>query len=399
MTEYRYDFPMLRNDIIYFDNGATTFKPDSVIDAITDYYKNYSANAHRGDYTISYKVDVNYENARKKVADFINAEFDETIFTSGATESLNMIINGFFKHLLEPGDEVLITKSEHASNVLPWFKLVNTIGIKVNYIDLDENLHVTMDNVINSITDKTKVISIAGITNVVGDERPIDEICKFAHANNIFVVIDGAQLVPHKKVDVKKSDMDFLVFSGHKMCGPTGIGVLYGKKEFLEKLEPINMGGGMNESFDNPSEVYLKELPTRLEAGTPNIAGAIGLGAAIDYLNKIGMDNIFDYEKKLKAYLIDKLIKLPYIDIINLESDSGIVSFNIDGIFSQDVAFYLNKYNICVRAGNHCAKILKDETGVKNSLRVSLYFYNTYEEIDKLVNLLSDRNKIMKEMI
>ena len=399
MTEYRYDFPMLRKDIIYLDNGATTFKPDVVIDAITDYYKNYSANAHRGDYTISYKVDVNYENARKKVADFINADFDETIFTSGSTESLNMIVNGFFKNLLEPGDEVLLTKSEHASNVLPWFKLARENGILINYIDLDENLHVTMENVINAITEKTKVISIAGITNVVGDERPIDEICKFAHANDIFVVIDGAQLVPHKKVDVKKSDMDFLVFSGHKMCGPTGIGVLYGKKEFLEKLEPINLGGGMNESFDNENEVYLKELPARLEAGTPNIAGAIGLGAAIDYLNKIGMNNIFQYEKKLKTYLIDKLIKLPYIDIINLESDSGIVSFNIDGIFSQDVAFYLNKYNICVRAGNHCAKILKSETGVKNSLRVSLYFYNTYEEIDKLVELLSDRNKIMREMI
>lgn len=399
MTEYRYDFPMLRNDIIYLDNGATTFKPDVVIDAITDYYKNYSANAHRGDYTISYKVDVNYENARKKVADFINADFDETIFTSGSTESLNMITNGFFKNLLEPGDEVLLTKSEHASNVLPWFKLAKENGIIINYIDLDESLHVTMENVINAITEKTKVISIAGITNVVGDERPIDEICKFAHANDIFVVIDGAQLVPHKKVDVKKSDMDFLVFSGHKMCGPTGIGVLYGKKEFLEKFEPINLGGGMNESFDNENEVYLKELPTRLEAGTPNIAGAIGLGAAIDYLNKIGMDNIFLYEKKLKTYLIDKLIKLPYIDIINLESDSGIVSFNIDGIFSQDVAFYLNKYNICVRAGNHCAKILKSETGVKNSLRVSLYFYNTYKEIDKLVELLSDRDKIMREMI
>ena len=399
MTEYRYDFPMLNSDIIYFDNGATTFKPESVIDSITDYYKNYSANAHRGDYTISYKVDVNYENARKKVADFINADFEETIFTSGTTESLNMIVNGFFKNILEPGDEVLITKSEHASNVLPWFKLSNEIGIKISYIDLDENLHVTMENVISSITPKTKVISIAGITNVVGDERPVDEICKFAHANDIFVVIDGAQLVPHKKVDVKKSDIDFLAFSGHKMCGPTGIGVLYGKKEFLEKLEPINMGGGMNESFDSPNEIYLKELPTRLEAGTPNIAGAIGLGRAIDYLNKIGMDNIFEYEKKLKTYLIDKLIKLPYIDIINLESDSGIVSFNIDGIFSQDVAFYLNKYNICVRAGNHCAKILKSETGVKNSLRVSLYFYNTYEEIYKLVYLLSDRNKIMKEMI
>ena len=399
MTEYRYDFPMLKNDIIYFDNGATTFKPDCVIDAITDYYKNYSANAHRGDYTISYKVDVNYESARKKVAEFINADFEETIFTSGSTESLNMIVNGFFKNILEPGDEVLLTKSEHASNVLPWFKLVNDIGIIVNYIELDDNLHVTMDNLIKSITPNTKVISIAGITNVVGDERPIDDICKFAHANDIFVVVDGAQLVPHKKVDVKKSDIDFLAFSGHKMCGPTGIGVLYGKKEFLEKLEPVNMGGGMNESFDDPDNIYLKELPTRLEAGTPNIAGAIGLGAAVDYLNKIGMDNINNYEKKLKSYLIDKLIKLPYIDIINLESDSGIISFNIDGIFSQDVAFYLNKYNICVRAGNHCAKILKDETGVKNSLRVSLYFYNTYEEIDKLVYLLSDRDKIMKEMI
>lgn len=399
MKEYRYDFPMLRNDIIYFDNGATTFKPDCVIDAINDYYKNYSANSHRGDYTISYKVDVNYEASRKKVADFINADFDEVVFTSGATESLNMIVNGFFKNILEPGDEVLLTKSEHASNVLPWFKLANELGISVKYIELDDNLHVTMDNVISAINPKTKVISIAGITNVVGDERPIDEICKYAHANDIFVVIDGAQLVPHRKVDVKKSDIDFLAFSGHKMCGPTGVGVLYGKREFLEKLEPINMGGGMNESFDNENEIYLKDLPTRLEAGTPNIEGVIGLGAAVDYLNKIGMDNIFLYEKKLKSYLVDKLIKLPHIDIINLESDSGIVSFNIDGIFSQDVAFYLNKYNICVRAGNHCAKILKSETGVKNSLRVSLYFYNTFEEIDKLVSLLSDKDKIMREMI
>lgn len=399
MKEYRYDFPMLRNDIIYFDNGATTFKPDCVVEAINDYYKNYTSNAHRGDYTISYKVDVNYEGSRKKVADFINADFDEVVFTSGTTESLNMIVNGFFKNILEPGDEVLLTKSEHASNILPWFKLANELGINVRYIELDDNLHVTMDNVISAINSKTKVISIAGITNVVGDERPIDEICKYAHANNIFVVIDGAQLLPHKKVDVKKSDIDFLAFSGHKMCGPTGVGVLYGKREFLEKLVPINMGGGMNESFDNENEIYLKDLPTRLEAGTPNIEGVIGLGAAIDYLNKIGMDNIFLYEKKLKSYLIDKLIKLPYIDIINLESDSGIVSFNIDGIFSQDVAFYLNKYNICVRAGNHCAKILKSETGVKNSLRVSLYFYNTYEEIDKLVSLLSDKDKIMREMI
>lgn len=399
MKNTRYDFPMLDKDIIYFDNGATTFKPNSVINAITDYYKNYSANAHRGDYNISYKVDVMYENSRKKVADFINADFEEVVFTSGTTESINMIAEGFFKNILEPGDEVLITKSEHASNVLPWFRLAKTNNIIINYIDLDENLHVTIDNVIKSISDRTKVISIAGITNVVGDERPIDEICKYAHANDIFVCVDGAQLVPHKRVDVKKSDIDFLAFSGHKMCGPTGVGVLYGKKELLNNLTPINLGGGMNESFDSESEVYLKEIPTRLEAGTPNIAGVIGLGAAVDYLNNVGMDNIEVHEKKLKSYLIDKLIKLPYIDIINLESDSGIVSFNIDGIFSQDVAFFLNKYNICVRAGNHCAKILKKETGVKNSLRVSLYFYNTFEEIDKLVELLSDKEKIMKEMI
>lgn len=399
MRDTRYDFPMLDNNLIYFDNGATTFKPNVVIDTITDYYKNYCANAHRGDYTISYKVDVAYENSRKKIADFINADFDEVVFTSGTTESLNMIAEGFFRYLLEPGDEILITKSEHASNVLPWFRLAKTNNCIIKYIELDENLHVTMDNVVNSITDRTKVISIAGITNVVGDERPIDEICKFAHANNIFVVVDGAQLVPHKRVDVKKSDIDFLAFSGHKMCGPTGIGILYGKKEFLEKIQPINLGGGMNESFDNENEVYLKELPTRLEAGTPNIAGAIGLGAAVDYLSSIGMDNIENYERKLKSYLIDKLIKLPYVDIINLESDSGIVSFNIEGIFSQDVAFYLNKYNICVRAGNHCAKILKNQTGVKNSLRVSLYFYNTFEEIDRFIELISDREKIMKEMI
>ena len=399
MNEVRYDFPMLKKDIIYFDNGATTFKPENVINAICDYYKNYSANAHRGDYSISYKVDVSIDNVRRKVSNFINADYEEVIFTSGTTESLNMIAEGFFKNILEPGDEILITESEHASNVLPWFRLAKTNNIIIKYIDLDDNLHVTMENVISSITDRTKLISIAGITNVIGDERPIDDICKYAHANNIFVVIDGAQLVPHKKVDVKKSDIDFLAFSGHKMCGPTGIGVLYGKKEFLEKLMPTNLGGGMNESFDNEDSVYLKDLPTRLEAGTPNIAGIIGLGAAIDYLNNIGIDNINEYEKKLRRYLIDRLIKISYVDIINLESDSGIVSFNIDGIFSQDVAFYLNKYNICVRAGNHCAKILKNVTGVKNSIRVSLYFYNTYEEIDKFIELISDKEKIMKEMI
>ena len=396
---HRDDFPMIKDDLIYLDNGATTFKPKCVLEAMNDYYENYSANAHRGDYSISYKVDVAYENARVKVAKFINAEIDEVVFTSGATESLNVIATGFFGNLLEEGDEIIISDAEHASNVLPWFRLANKLGVVIKYVPLDANLHVTLENIKSIVTPRSKVISLAGITNVVGDVRPIKEICKFAHQNNMFVVCDGAQSVPHTKTDVKDLDVDFLAFSGHKMCGPTGVGVLYGKKELLESVEPLSLGGGMNESFDSEKEIYLKELPQRLEAGTPNIAGVIGLGAAIDYLDKIGMDTISIYEQKLKKYMMDKLEKIPYIQIVNEEADSGIVAFNVEGIFSQDVAYYLNKYNICVRAGNHCAKILKKAIGVKNTIRVSLYFYNTKEEIDALVELLSDKDKIMKEMI
>lgn len=396
----REDFPMLNEDIIYFDSGATSLKPNCVINKITDYYEKYSANAHRGDYDISFKVDQEYENARDLVTEFINAKSkEEVIFTSGATESLNMIASGFFSNLVEPLDEILITTSEHASNVLPWFRLAKEKGCVMKYIPLDESLHVTIENVKRVITSKTKIIALAGITNVVGDIRPIKEITKLAHELDIFVVLDGAQSVPHIKTDVRDLDIDFLAFSGHKMLGPTGVGVLYGKQELLEALTPINLGGGMNESFDNEFEVYYKDLPTRLEAGTPNIAGVIGLGEAIRYLKNIGMDRIHEREMELRNYLIESLVKIPHIDIINLEADSGIIAFNVDGIFSQDVAYYLNKYNICVRAGNHCAKILKNATGVTNSLRVSLYFYNTESEIDEFVSLLKDKNKIVSEMI
>ena len=284
---HRDDFPMLEKDIIYFDNGATSLKPQVVIDKMNDYYTNYSANAHRGDYDISYQVDLEYENTRDLVKEFLNAKFkEEIVFTSGTTESLNMIASGFFAKLLETGDEILITNSEHASNVLPWFKLARTLGCVIKYIPLDDNLHVTLNNVKESISPRTKIISLAGVTNVIGDIRPIKEITKFAHEHDIFVVVDGAQSVPHLKTDVQDLDIDFLAFSGHKMLGPTGIGVLYGKKELLENLEPINLGGGMNESFDNENEVYLKDLPTKLEAGTPNISGVIGLGAAINIYKK-----------------------------------------------------------------------------------------------------------------
>ena len=385
------DFPMLKQDIIYLDNGATSLKPQCVIDKIVDYYENYSANAHRGDYDISFKVDLEYENTRDLVASFIGAKKkEEIVFTSGTTDSINLIVNGFFRNFLEAGDEILITKMEHASNVMPWFRVAGETGAKINYIPLDDNNFVTLENIKKVITPNTKVISLAEITNVVGDIRPIKEICEYAHERDIFVVVDGAQSVPHKKIDVVDSDVDFMAFSAHKMLGPTGVGVLYAKYELMQNIEPINLGGGMNESFDTPEKMVLKDAPMRLEAGTPNIAGVIGFGEAIKYLNDIGMRKIENYEKNLREYLIEKLIKIPHIDILNLEADSGIVAFNVDGIFSEDVAYYLNKYGICVRAGNHCAKLTKDVLKVANSLRVSIYFYNTESDIDNLVELLKD---------
>ena len=391
------DFKMLNKSLIYFDNGATTFKPNSVVESIVDYYTNYTANAHRGDYDISYEVDTKYESVRDKVKDFINAKRkEEIVFTSGTTQSLNMIINGFFTDYLNDGDEVLLTKAEHASNILPWFNIKK--DIKIKYIELDNEL-LTMENVIKSITPKTKVISIAHITNVIGDVRPIKEITNYAHKHNILVVLDAAQSIPHMKVDVVDLDVDFLGFSGHKMCGPTGIGVLYGKYELLDKLKPQNVGGGMNNDFKSNKTYNYKKLPYRLEAGTPNIEGVIGLGAAIDYINNIGIENISEYVSNLRKYAISKMEVLNNIDIYNKDIKSSTIIFNVRGVHSQDTSTYLNKHGICVRAGNHCAKILKDEIGVTNTCRISLYFYNTKEDIDKLVEVLDNDNILRDSLI
>lgn len=395
----REDFPILKNNIIYFDNGATTLKPQCMIDAVVDYYSNYTANAHRGDYDNSLKVDMKYEETRKLIQKFINAKSpNEIIFTSGSTDSLNKIIFGYFKNYLNKDDEVLITTSEHASNILPWFELADQIGIKVKYIHLDKNREVTIENVKKAMTNKTKVISLAHITNVIGDIRPMKEISKLAHENGILCVVDGAQSVPHMKVDVQDYDIDFLAFSAHKMCGPTGVGILYGKEELLNNIYPIEFGGGMNASFSTSGERIYHEVPTLLEAGTQNIAGVIGFGQTIKYLNEIGIDNINNIEKDLKKYALTLLKQNPNIIIYNDDSDSGIISFNYKDIFAQDLAIYLNKYKICVRAGNHCAKILKDEIGIKNTCRISFYFYNTREEIDKLIQALNNPN-IKEEII
>ena len=396
----REDFPMLKNNIIYFDNGATTFKPICVKDAINKYYEEYTANAHRGDYKNSLVVDNIYEDTRKKVKEFINAkENSEIVFTSGATQSLNYIVFGYFKNKLQEDDEVLITLSEHASNILPWFILSKEIGIKVKYIELTEDYTVTLENVKKAITAKTKVISLAHITNVVGDIRPIEEISKLAHDNNIMLVVDAAQSIAHTKIDVQKMNIDFLACSAHKMYGPTGTGILYAKYDLLNEITPINYGGGMNAIFTKDGYIELREIPTRLEAGTPNIEGVVGLSSAIDYINNIGIENIERYEDSLKKYLISKLRKLDFIELYNDKLEGSTVIFNIKGVFSQDTAIYLDKYNICVRAGSHCAKILGEALKINNTCRISLSFYNTKEEIDLLINVLNNSKNIWNEIL
>ena len=396
----RDDFKILDNNIVYFDNGATTLKPKCVRDAIIRYYDEYTANAHRGDYKLSAVVDSMYEGTREKVKNFINAKHNsEIVFTSGTTNSMNMIVFGFFKNYLKKGDEVLITLSEHASNIVPWFVLQQDIGIKVKYIELDDKNEVNIDNVKKAITDKTKVISIAHITNVIGDERPIKDISKLAHDNDILLVVDAAQSIAHKKINVQELDIDFMAFSGHKMYGPTGTGVLYGKFDLLEQIDPINYGGGMNAMFTKEGYVELREIPTRLAGGTPNIEGVLGLGEAISYIENIGIGKINEYEKNLRKYLIDRLSELDFIEVYNKDNDSNIVVFNIKGVFAQDAAIYLDKYNICVRAGNHCAKMIDNVFNISNTVRISLSFYNTKEEIDLLINVLNNSSNIWKEIL
>lgn len=398
----RGDFPIFDFDstLVYFDNGATTMKPKCVIDTILNYNTKYTANAHRGDYKNSLIVDTMYDETREKVRKYINAkEKSEIVFTSGATESLNMIVMGYFKNILKENDEVLITEAEHASNVLPWFVLQKELGIKVNYIKLDDNNEVTLENVKSAINKNTKVISIAHVTNVIGDVRPIKEISMIAHENNIYMVVDAAQSIAHTKVDVQELDIDFMAFSSHKMYSTTGCGVLYGKFDLLDNLTPINYGGGMNAMFTKDGYYELREIPTRLEAGTPNISAILALGSAIDYINSIGIDNIYKYEHDLRKYLVQELSKLDFITVYNKNNDSAIIAFNINGVFSQDTAVYLDKYNICVRAGNHCAKILNNVFHINNTCRISLGIYNTKEEVDLLINVLKNSKNIWQEIL
>ena len=388
----RQDFPMYRNNVtmqkkplIWLDNASTTFKPDCVIEAITGYYTKETSNSHRGDYDLCYNMDMKVLESRKAVARFINSDSREVVFTSGTTNSINLVAFGYGVKYLKAGDEILLTQAEHASNVLPWFKVAEMTGAVVKYIPLEEDGRLTAENLEKTITDKTKIVAVAHVTNVLGFIAPAKELAKIAHKHGAIFVLDGAQSVPHIKTDVKDMDVDFLAFSGHKLCGPTGIGVLYGKYELLNMMEPFMTGGGMNAKFDMCGDVGYLEPPLRFEAGTQNLAGILGLKPAIEYLESLGMDNIEAYEHELKKYAVEKLQETGCVTIYNATSEGGIVTFNINGVFAQDGATYLNSKGIACRSGQHCAKILIDFLGTVATIRASFYFYTTKEDIDALV--------------
>ena len=395
--EIRKQFPMLNGKktmqgkpLVYLDNSSTTFKPQCVIDAITNYYTNMTANSHRGDYDLAYNMDQQVLNCRKAIAGFVNCEPNEVVFTSGSTMSSNLIAYGYGDKFIKEGDEILLEETGHASNLLPWFKLAERTGAIIKYIDLDKEGRITAKNLQNALNSKTKIVALACVTNVLGYEIDIKEFASIIHKVGAIFVVDGAQSVPHIKTDFKDSDIDFLFFSAHKMCGPTGIGCLIGKYNLLDKMDSFITGGGMNETFEPNGEYVLHKAPEKLEGGTHNIEGIYGLNVAIKYLESIGMENIEKYESELRSYAMNKLREVKDIVIYNENANSGIISFNVKGVFAQDLATLLNSKGIAVRSGNHCAKILKHQINEIATVRASFYFYNTKEEIDALVEALKE---------
>jgi cysteine desulfurase / selenocysteine lyase len=393
IQDIRSHFPILHQEVngkplVYLDSAATSQKPISVIETLEKYYKEYNSNVHRGVHTLGTKATDAYEGAREKVRRFINAKStEEIIFTRGATTALNFVAHSYGTDNLREGDEIVITFMEHHANIIPWQQVAKKTGATLKYIPLQEDGTISLDDVRATVTSNTKIVSVMKVSNVLGVMNPIKEIAKIAHDNGAVMVVDGAQAAPHMKIDVQDLDCDFLAFSGHKMCGPTGIGVLYGKKQHLEKMEPVETGGEMIDFVDLYESTW-KELPWKFEAGTPIIAGAVGLGAAIDFLEQIGLENIEAHEHKLAAYAMEKLSRIEGMTIYGPKDPglrAGVVTFNIDDVHPHDVATVLDAEGIAVRAGHHCAQPLMKWLKASATARASFYLYNTEEEIDKLV--------------
>ena len=393
VEEIKKDFPIFNNrDVVYLDSGATTQKPQCVIDAVNKFYENSNANPHRGAYSLSIEATEVYENTRRKIAKFINAKSsEEIIFTKNASESLNLVAYSYGLDNLNENDEVVLSIMEHHSNLVPWQMVTKKTKSNLKNMYINDEFELSNDEIESKITDKTKIVAITHVSNVLGTINNVKEIIKYAHKKGAKVLLDASQSIPHMKVDVQDLDADFVIFSGHKMLAPLGIGVLYAKKEILNKMNPFLMGGDMIE-YVYEQETTFAPLPNKFEAGTQNVGGVVGLGAAIDYIEKIGYDEIRKYEDEVVGYAIDELSKLDYLTLYitpNRENHSSVISFNIKGVHPHDVASILDSENVCVRSGNHCAQPLMRFLGIDSTCRASFYFYNTKEDVNILVKALN----------
>ena len=403
MNNLKKDFPILENkNIAYLDSGATTQKPKQVIEAIKKFYETSNANPHRGAYGLSIEATEIYESTRTKIAKFINAKHrEEIIFSKNATESLNLIAYSYGMDNLKKDDEVVISIMEHHSNLVPWQKVTKVTNSKLKYMYINENYEISEEEIENKITDRTKIVGITHISNVLGTINNVKKIIEYAHKKGAIVIVDASQSIPHMKIDVQDLDADFLVFSGHKMLAPLGVGVLYGKKELLEKMTPFIMGGDMIE-YVYEQDTTFAELPNKFEAGTQNVEGVVGLGAAIDYIESIGYDKIQEIEKEVVLYAKQELSKLDYLTLYmtsNEDKHSSVLSFNINGVHPHDVASILDSVGVCVRSGNHCAQPLMRFLGIDSTCRASFYLYNTKEDVDSLVNGLNKAYEMFKKYI
>lgn len=391
LEKIRADFPILSRKVngkplVYFDNGATTQKPQVVIDALSQYYNSQNANIHRGVHTLSQEVTVEYERARTTIQKHLNAAHaHEIIFTKGTTDSINLIASSFGSKFISKGDEVIVSTMEHHSNILPWQALCEEKGAVLKVIPINDAGELLLDAYEKLLSDKTKIVAVTHVSNTLGTINPVEEIIAKAHAKNIPVLIDGAQAVPHGSVDVQEMDADFYVFSAHKLFGPTGVGVLYGKEKWLNEIPPYQVGGGTIKTVTFEKTEYA-DLPLKFEAGTPHIAGGIGLAAAIDYINEIGLDTIANYENELLIYATDALQKVEGVKVIGTaENKASVISFVVEGMHSFDIGTILDQLGIAVRTGHHCTQPLMQFYGVSGTIRASFAFYNTQQEVDELV--------------
>lgn len=397
ITNLKKEFPVFdaHSDLCYLDSAASSLKPNTVIKKMDYYYNNLGCNVHRGVYELSYEATDMYEEARAKVARFINSRFEEVVFTRGASQALNLVALSYGMHNINEGDEVITSELEHHSSHMPWFNVCKVKNAKLKYIPLTKEGRITVEGFKSVLTEKTKVVALTYVSNVMGYITPIKEIIKICHERGIIVSVDAAQAVPHMKVDVKDLDCDFLSFSGHKMCGPTGVGVLYGKKELLEKMEPVEFGGDMADVVSLDSQSY-KDSPYKFETGTPMIAEVIGLGEACDFLTSIGLDEIGAYEKMLAKKAIELLSEIEDVEIYNKNTDTGVITFNIKGVHPHDAASIYDKNHVCIRAGHHCAQLITNFLNQISTTRASFYFYNTMDDVVRLVESVKEARDFFK---